>query len=41
MNEQNLPLSDKELEEWETGRDLIKEINDGIDEMKKKELDKE
>lgn len=30
----NLPLNDEELEEWESKRDLIKEIEDGIDEMK-------
>jgi ATP phosphoribosyltransferase len=26
-------LSDEELEKWEAGRDLLKEIEDGIDEM--------
>lgn len=27
-------LSEEELEKWEAGRDLLKEIEDGIDEMK-------
>ena len=27
-------LSDEELEKWEAGRDLLKEIEDGIAEMK-------
>jgi hypothetical protein len=26
-------LSEEELEKWEAGRDLLKEIEDGIDEM--------
>lgn len=31
----NLPLNDEELEEWENKRDLIKEIEEGVEEMEK------
>lgn len=34
MNE-NLPLNDEELEKWESQRDLLKEIIEGIVQMEK------
>ncbi len=33
MNKNKGPLSEKELVEWEAGRDLLAEINEGVDQM--------
>lgn len=33
MKKNKGPLSEKELVEWEAGRDLLAEINEGVDQM--------
>ena len=33
MNKNKGPLSEKELVEWDAGRDLLAEINEGVDQM--------
>jgi len=33
MKQKKAPLSEKELVEWEAGRNLLAEINEGVDQM--------